>query len=109
MAIDGALGDAWLGRGLVSSDRDSRARRRHMQTAAALEPNRSIFHSTLAKLSAILATKQKQIWSSNVPNGWILKIPGVDLFCHREEAGKSAERSSQRFGKIGQLNDNRRL
>ncbi len=50
MAIDGALGDAWLGRGLclIRKGHDEEGRR-DLQTAAALEPNRSIFHSYLGK------------------------------------------------------------
>jgi len=71
--------DAWLGRGLCFIRQDKRLARRDMQTAAALETKRSIFHSYLGKLSAMLATKQKQIWSSNVakrldpkdPTPWI--------------------------------------
>jgi Tfp pilus assembly protein PilF len=50
MALDGALGDAWLGHGLsmIRQGHDE-AGRRDLQTAAALEPNRSIFHSYLGK------------------------------------------------------------
>jgi Flp pilus assembly protein TadD len=50
IAIDGALGNAWLGRGLCLIRRGAAEEgRRDLQTAAALEPNRSIFHSYLGK------------------------------------------------------------
>ena len=50
MTIDGALGDAWLGRGLCFiREGKKELGRRDLQTAAALEPNRSIFHSYLGK------------------------------------------------------------
>ncbi len=50
MAIDGALGNAWLGRGLTRIRRgQAELGRQDLQTAAALEPNRSIFHSYLGK------------------------------------------------------------
>src|SRR5205085_78964 len=50
IAIDGALGNAWLGRGLCKirlglPDQG----RRDLQTAATLEPQRAIFRSYLAK------------------------------------------------------------
>ena len=53
--LDGALGTAWLGRGLC----DIRAGReeaglRDIQTATILEPNRSLFHSYLGKAASQL-------------------------------------------------------
>ena len=50
LALDGALGNAWLGRGLTFI-RQGRAEegRRDLQAAAALEPNRSILRSYLGK------------------------------------------------------------
>jgi predicted Zn-dependent protease len=50
MAIDGALGNAWLGRGLclIRQGRNEDGRR-DLQVAAALEPNRAFFHSYLGK------------------------------------------------------------
>ena len=60
MAIDGALGDAWLGRGLCFI-RQGQAElgRRDLQTAAALEPNRSIFHSYLGKAFSNAGNERK--------------------------------------------------
>ncbi len=50
MSLDGALGNAWLGRGLcLIRQGHEEAGRRDLQVAAALEPNRSIFHSYLGK------------------------------------------------------------
>ena len=50
MALDGALGNAWLGHGLcLIRQGHAEAGRRDLQTAAALEPNRAIFHSYLGK------------------------------------------------------------
>ncbi len=50
IALDGALGNAWLGRGLVSirQGRDEEGRL-DLQTAAVLEPNRSVLRSYLGK------------------------------------------------------------
>jgi len=48
--LDGALGNAWLGRGLTFIRQgDEEVGRRDLQTAAVLEPNRAIFHSYLGK------------------------------------------------------------
>ncbi|MGA3163394.1 MAG: TonB-dependent receptor [Verrucomicrobiota bacterium] len=50
IAIDGSLGNAWLGRGLCKIRRgDSQAGREDLQVAAALEPNRAILRSYLGK------------------------------------------------------------
>ncbi len=48
--LDGALGNAWLGRGLtlIRQNREEEGRR-DLQTAAVLEPNRSILRSYLGK------------------------------------------------------------
>ena len=50
MALDSALGDAWLGRGLcLIRQGQVKAGRRDLFIAAALEPNRAIFRSYLDK------------------------------------------------------------
>ncbi|MEA3208276.1 MAG: hypothetical protein QOE70_1333 [Chthoniobacter sp.] len=50
IALDGALGNAWLGRGLAAIRHgDDEKGRQDLQTAAALEPNRSVFRSYLGK------------------------------------------------------------
>ncbi|PWU09213.1 MAG: hypothetical protein C5B50_27815 [Verrucomicrobia bacterium] len=51
--IDGALGNAWLGRGLCRIHQgDDLGGRSDLQTAAALEPNRALLHSYLGKAFA---------------------------------------------------------
>jgi Tfp pilus assembly protein PilF len=48
--LDGALGNAWLGRGLIQIRQGHReAGRKDLQTAAALEPNRALLRSYLGK------------------------------------------------------------
>jgi Flp pilus assembly protein TadD len=50
IAIDGALGNAWLGRGLVKIRLGQAADgRQDLQTAAALEPNRAMLRNYLSK------------------------------------------------------------
>lgn len=50
MECDGALANAWLGRGLISIRQgETEEGRRDLQTAVALEPNRSILRSYLGK------------------------------------------------------------
>ena len=50
IALDGALGNAWLGRGLCRIRAgDANGGRADLQTAAALEPNRSLLRSYLGK------------------------------------------------------------
>ena len=50
IALDSALGNAWLGRGLcLIRQGHAEEGRRDLQAAAALEPNRAIFHSYLGK------------------------------------------------------------
>lgn len=50
IALDGALGNAWLGRGLVRLRcGDAIAGRSDLQVAAALEPNRAVLRSYLGK------------------------------------------------------------
>ena len=57
IAIDGALGNAWLGRGLTKIKKgDAEGGRKDLETAAALEPNRAVLRSYLGKA-----------WSQDVP------------------------------------------
>ena len=60
MAIDGALGDAWLGHGLcLIRQGEAEAGQRDLQVAAALEPNRAFFHSYLGKAFSNVGNEQK--------------------------------------------------
>ncbi len=64
IAIDSALGNAWLGRGLTSLRRgDREAGRRDLHTAAVLEPTRSLFHSYLGKAFSNEAASWRNLFS----------------------------------------------
>ncbi|HEY1716824.1 MAG TPA: FecR domain-containing protein [Verrucomicrobiae bacterium] len=53
IAVDGALGNAWLGRGLIKIHQgDSVGGLKDLQVAAVLEPNRSVLRSYLGKAFA---------------------------------------------------------
>ena len=60
IALDGALGNAWLGRGLTSirQGREEEGRR-DLQTAAILEPNRSALRSYLGKAFSEVGNREK--------------------------------------------------
>ncbi len=63
IAIDSALGNAWLGRGLTSLRKgDREAGRRDLHTAAVLEPTRSLFHSYLGKAFSNEATSWRNLF-----------------------------------------------
>ena len=111
MAIDGALGDAWLGRGLCfirqGQDEDGR---RDLQVAAALEPNRSFFHSYLGKafsnngdeIKARLELKRAQTLDPRDPTPWIYSAIENKQDSRINEAVRDLEKSQE-------LNDNRRV
>lgn len=53
ISLDGALGNAWLGRGLCSIRQGHQLEGRHdLQVATVLEPNRALFHSYLGKAAS---------------------------------------------------------
>ncbi len=57
--VDGALSDAWLGRGLCRIRRgDGAGGRQDLRTAAALEPNRAVLRSYLGKAFSDAGQKQ---------------------------------------------------
>lgn len=74
IALDGALGNAWLGRGLVKIRLgQSAAGRQDLQTAAALEPNRAMLRNYLSKAWSeegreALAEKELRIARALDPN-----------------------------------------
>jgi hypothetical protein len=79
IAIDGALGNAWLGRGLVKIRLGQLAAgRQDLQTAAALEPNRAMLRNYLSKAWSeegrdALAEKELRIarqLDPNNPTAW---------------------------------------
>ena len=111
MAIDGALGDAWLGRGLClirqGKDEDGR---RDLQVAAALEPNRAFFHSYLGKAfsndgnepKARLELERAKTLDPRDPTPWIYSAIENKQDSRINEAVRDLEKSIE-------LNDNRRV
>ena len=60
IALDGALGNAWLGRGLTSIRQGhDEAGRLDLQTAAVLEPDRSLLRSYLGKAFSQIGNNEK--------------------------------------------------
>ena len=111
MAIDGALGNAWLGRGLClirqGKDEDGR---RDLQVAAALEPNRAFFHSYLGKAfsndgnepKARLELERAKTLDPKDPTPWIYSAIENKQDSRINEAVRDLENSLE-------LNDNRRV
>ena len=111
IALDGALANAWLGRGLTSI-RQGREQdgRRDMQTAAALEPNRSILRSYLGKAfsqtgsnaKANLELERGKKLDPNDPTPWLYSAIQRKQENRYNEAVDDLEKSLD-------LNDNRRV
>jgi tetratricopeptide (TPR) repeat protein len=111
MAIDGALGNAWLGRGLclIRQGKDEEGRR-DLQVAAALEPNRAFFHSYLGKAfsnngderKARLEFKRAKTLDPRDPTPWIYSAIENKQDSRINEAVRDLEKSQE-------LNDNRRV
>ena len=77
IAIDSALGNAWLGRGLTSLRKGDREEgRRDLHTAAVLEPTRSLFHSYLGKAFSNEATSWSHLFSGT---GELTALANKDL------------------------------
>ncbi|MEO5720930.1 MAG: TonB-dependent receptor [Chthoniobacterales bacterium] len=111
MAIDSALGNAWLGRGLCYIRRGEAVQgRRDLQTAAALEPNRSIFHSYLGKAFSNLGNARKTYQEldrakeldPNDPTPWLYSAIENKQNNRINRGIRDLERSIE-------LNDNRRV
>src|SRR5262249_44730080 len=109
--LDGALGDAWLGHGLCLI-RQGRAEegRRDLQTAAVLEPNRSVFHSYLGKALSNVGNETKsrkeferaKQLDPRDPTPWI-----YSAIANREE--RRINEAVRDLEKSIELNDNRRV
>lgn len=111
MAIDGALGNAWLGRGLClirqGKDEDGR---RDLQVAAALEPNRAFFRSYLGKafsndgneVKARVELERAKTLDPRDPTPWIYSAIENKQDSRINEAVHDLEKSVE-------LNDNRRV
>lgn len=111
MAIDGALGNAWLGRGLcLIRQGKNEDGRRDLQVAAALEPNRAFFHSYLGKAfsndgnepKARLELERAKTLDPKDPTPWIYSAIENKQDSRINEAVHDLEMSQE-------LNDNRRV
>lgn len=109
--LDGALGTAWLGRGLCDIRRGREEEGlRDIQTATILEPNRSLFHSYLGKAAnqvGLTEAAREDIdyakhLDPNDPTPWL-----YSALIHQEQYKPNIA-----IGELNQsiaLNDNRRL
>ena len=111
MAVDGALGNAWLGRGLCRIRRgEVEEGRKDLQVAATLEPQRALLRSYLGKAFAAtgrtaLAEKDLRLarqLDPNDPTAWLYSALLNQQRNRINEAIRELERSQE-------LNDNRRL
>ena len=111
IAIDGALGNAWLGRGLCQI-RQGKAKegRQDIQTAASLEPNRSVLRSYLGKAfgnehDSKRAHRELDLakkLDANDPTSWLYSALQGQQDNRLNDAVTDLEKSQE-------LNDNRRL
>jgi tetratricopeptide (TPR) repeat protein len=111
IAIDGALGNAWLGRGLTRIRKgEDELGRQDLQTAAALEPNRSLLHSYLGKAFSNVGTSDKakleldraKQLDPNDPTPWLYSAIENRQNNRVNEAVRDLEKSQD-------LNNNRRI
>ena len=111
IAADGALGNAWLGRGLVRIHQgDAVGGLKDLQMAAVLEPNRALLRSYLGKAFAnqyddVRAKKELTLakkFDPNDPTSWLY----LALLDEQENKVNDAVRDLE---KSKELNDNRRL
>ena len=111
IAVDGALGDAWLGRGLCQIRQGkTESGRRDLEVAATLEPQRAALRSYLAKAFSnagdnrrasqeIRLAKQLDI---NDPTAWLYSALILQQQQRINQAVEDLEKSQQ-------LNENRRV
>ena len=111
IAIDGALGNAWLGRGLCKIRKgNAEAGRQDLQVAATLEPHRAVLRSYLGKAfsnSADMTSAGKELARAkqldpNDPTSWLYSALLNQQGNWINEAVRDLEKSQA-------LNDNRRL
>ena len=111
IAADGALGNAWLGRGLVRiHQNDTDGGLKDLQVAAVLEPNRSLLRSYLGKAFAneydgARADKELALarkLDPNDPTSWL-------YFALLDEQENRVNDAVRDLEKSKELNDNRRL
>jgi tetratricopeptide (TPR) repeat protein len=111
LAIDGFLGNAWLGRGLCKIRRGmAEEGRKDLQTAAAMEPNRALLHSYAGKafsnagddVTAVRELNRSRVIDPNDPTSWLYSAL-VDKQDHKFNQAIDDLAESLR------LNDNRRV
>lgn len=111
IALDGALGNAWLGRGLVRiRSGDASGGREDLQVAATLEPQRALLRSYLGKAFANANDAERALkelalarkLDPNDPTAWLYSA----LLKQQENEVNDAVRDLE---KSKELNDNRRL
>ena len=111
IAVDGALGNAWLGRGLIRIHQgDATGGLQDLQVAATLEPNRSVLRSYLGKAFANKKDTQRaerelrlaQKLDPNDPTSWLY------LALLNQSENKINDAISD-LEKSKSLNDNRRV
>ncbi len=111
IALDGALANGWLGRGLVRIRRgDSEQGRQDLQVAATLEPQRSVLRSYLGKAwsqtrDAERAGKELRLaqkLDANDPTPWLYSAILAEQQNKVNEAVRDLEKSQE-------LNENRSL
>lgn len=111
IAIDGALGNAWLGRGLcLIRQGKSKEGRQDIQTAASLEPNRSVLRSYLGKAfghehDSNRARRELDLakkLDANDPTSWLYSALQNQQDNRLNDAVTDLEKSQE-------LNDNRRI
>jgi len=111
IAVDGALGNGWLGRGLCEIRRgDAEAGRKDIQVAAVLEPQRAVLRSYLGKAFSNTGDNRRakkeltlaERLDANDPTAWLYRA----LVEQQDNAINTAVRDLEKSEK---LNDNRRL
>ncbi|MDZ4405032.1 MAG: tetratricopeptide repeat protein [Prosthecobacter sp.] len=109
--LDGALGSGWLGLGLTKIKRgDVAAGRADVQTAATVEPLRSIYHSYLGKVFSVEGRREDALrdlglarqLDPNDPTPWLYSA--IESQQHNE-----TNRAIDEMQESIRLNDNRRV
>jgi len=111
IAIDGSLGNAWLGRGLCKIRQgDAEGGREDLEAAAALEPNRSLLRSYLGKAFANNSDDRRAERELELARKLDLNDPTSWFYLALlEQQENKVNRAIQDLQKSQTLNDNRSL